>query len=283
MNQPPRLIIVNFETGSQPTGSDRDSTGRPAAFHSGYPSSSRLALKPRSRSSPRLRTPARSRVRDNRRRPRGSSESPCSRRASSRSGMLIASGQMPRLVFVGGPHVEHGDDAVLDAARQFGARDGLERVPLVEVSADRPLARPRGSARRPAAAPPGFERRRVAQTVEYPFALAPRGEQARPAHHSQVLRRVGDRQSDPFRERFDASLALGELLENFQPWRCPSALATSAKAENTARLASALDMAAPFKRSFNDKLNDYSVKLSSGKAMRAPAHVRVRHSREVSA
>jgi len=48
------------------------------------------------------------------------------------------------------------------------------------------------------------------------LAVAARSEQSGSAHHPQMLRSIGDRQSDPFGERFDASLALRELFENFK-------------------------------------------------------------------
>ena len=79
----------------------------------------------------------------------------------------------------------------------------------------RTSAKLRSATRRSAAV--SVEHGRIAQPIDDAFAVPARGEQAGSAHQSQMLRRVGDRQSDALGQRFDASLALGEQFQNLQP------------------------------------------------------------------
>ena len=58
---------------------------------------------------------------------------------------------------------------------------------------------------------------KVAQPIEDTLAVPARSQQAGPAHDPEVLRSVGNRQSDTLGKRLDAPLTLGEQLQNLQP------------------------------------------------------------------
>ena len=98
------------------------STGRPAASHCGYPSSSRRASKPRLRS---IATASNASTQYG---PRQYATTSCffgsllTRRVRSRSGMLIGIRQVARRELIGRADIEHRHQAVSQAAREFLAR-----------------------------------------------------------------------------------------------------------------------------------------------------------------
>ena len=133
------------------------------------------------------------------------------------------------------PHVEHGNEPILEAAGKLPARHRLKRIALLEVAADH-LANfgqiPLGDAPKRRRQ---IENRGVAQTIEDALAVAARGEQAGPAHQPQVLRDVGDGESGTFGERLDAALALRRQLEHLEPMTMTERLMSEHRQENARR------------------------------------------------
>ena len=124
--------------------------------------------------------------------------------------------QMPSHKLIFGAYVDDGDQPILESTSQLLAGDRLQRVTLVKVTAQdvadfRPIALADAVQRCDQ-----IEYCRITQTVENVLAVAARSQQPRVAHQPKMLGGVGDRQSSPFRERFDAPFALGEQLQDFQ-------------------------------------------------------------------
>jgi hypothetical protein len=61
----------------------------------------------------------------------------------------------------------------------------------------------------------------VGETVEHELAVPPRRDKPRPPKVLQVLRGVGDGQANPLRQRLDAPLALGQMLQDLKTMGVP--------------------------------------------------------------
>ena len=59
----------------------------------------------------------------------------------------------------------------------------------------------------------------VGERAEDELAFAAGGDDPGPPHLLQVLRRVGDREAGSLRQDLDTPLALGQLLQEFEPMR----------------------------------------------------------------
>ncbi len=95
-------------------------------------------------------------------------------------------GQVTGSVFVLGPHIEHGHEAIRQALYEFRTRYRLQRVALVEIAAD-DVAYLGGIALSNAAqGRRQLKHRFIAVPIENAFAVAPRGQQSGAAHQPQT-------------------------------------------------------------------------------------------------
>ena len=188
-------------------------TARPAACHSGSPSSSRRAEKPSSRSRPRPRARRRSRGRGSRRRPpgRGQLGQPPPQ-LPDRDG--DRPGQVPGGILGGGPHIQHHQVvAVLEPAGQLLPGDWLQLVAAAEVGGGQPLDLGQTAGGQGPQGPPELEHLRGGQPVVDRGAFTPAADQPGLAKDLQVLAGVGHRQADLAGQGLHGALAVGEHVQ----------------------------------------------------------------------
>ena len=145
-------------------------------------------------------------------------------------GYVDGLGQVSRRVLVLRPHVEHRDEAVLEALHELLPRNRLQRIASLEITRDDVTDLGEVALGDPTERCGQIEYRRIAQPIEDTLAVSARRQQAGPAHDPEVLRGVGNRQPDTLGKRFDAALALGEQLQDLQPMAVAERLGDLGKA-----------------------------------------------------
>ena len=123
-------------------------------------------------------------------------------------------GQVPGGILGGGPHIQHHQVvAVLEPAGQLLAGDWLQLVAAAEVGGGQPLDLGQAAGGQGPQGPPELEHLRGGQPVVDRGALTPAADQPGLAQDLQVLAGVGHRQADLAGQGLHGPLAVGEHVQ----------------------------------------------------------------------